>query len=112
MERPQTAFEEKESKPGLLGGSKCGLLRAQTTQYCEQTSVHGFQYLAQPGIFTKIGWLAVVILSIVASVYFMAINLREYFQQIPLTYINDTTAPLTDVYFPSVTICNLNQVIV
>ena len=27
-----------------------------------------------------------------------------------VTYINSTTAPLSDVFFPSVTICNVNQV--
>ena len=32
------------------------------------------------------------------------------FQQKPLTTIADTTAPLSDVRFPSLTVCNANQV--
>ena len=31
-------------------------------------------------------------------------------QQRPLTTIGDPTASLSDIYFPSVTICNVNQV--
>ena len=31
-------------------------------------------------------------------------------QQTPVISIGDTTGPLNEVYFPSVTVCNLNQV--
>ena len=31
-------------------------------------------------------------------------------QQTPVISISDTTGPLSEVYFPSVTVCNLNQV--
>merc|ERR1712080_376233 len=36
--------------------------------------------------------------------------MNEYFTQTPIVAIEDTTAPLTEVFFPSVAICNLNQV--
>ena len=34
----------------------------------------------------------------------------SFFQQSPIISISDTTGPLKEVYFPSVTVCNLNQV--
>ena len=34
----------------------------------------------------------------------------DYFQSDPLTSIADSTAPLSDLIFPGVTICNINQV--
>ena len=60
--------------------SKCTVIRMQAVEYCEQTSLHGFQYLTHRGVATKIGWLVVVILSITASVIFMTMNLKIYLQ--------------------------------
>ena len=37
-------------------------------------------------------------------------RLRITFQQKPLTTIGDPTASLNEIYFPSVTVCNVNQV--
>ena len=34
----------------------------------------------------------------------------QFLQQTPVISIGDTTGPLNEVYFPSVTVCNLNQV--
>ena len=37
-------------------------------------------------------------------------QLNTFLEQKPITYIDDTTAPIGDLNFPSVTICNINQV--
>ena len=37
-------------------------------------------------------------------------QLNAFLEQKPMTYIDDTTAPIGDLNFPSVTICNINQV--
>ena len=37
-------------------------------------------------------------------------QLNTFLEQKPMTYIDDTTAPIGDLNFPSVTICNINQV--
>ena len=58
----------------------CTAIHMQGVQYCQETSLHGFQYLTHSGVVTKIGWLVVVALSIMGSVGFTVINLREYFQ--------------------------------
>ena len=38
------------------------------------------------------------------------LKLHIKFQQSPVISISDTTGPLNEVFFPSVTVCNLNQV--
>ena len=35
---------------------------------------------------------------------------QKSLKQTPVISIGDTTGPLDEVYFPSVTVCNLNQV--
>jgi hypothetical protein len=48
--------------------------------------------------------------SICLSLYFMFINWNEFIDSTTVTSINSTTSSLTDLYFPSVFICNINQV--
>ena len=48
--------------------------------------------------------------------WFFRQNVRKWIQGVEfhkatvVTTVDTTTAPLSDVYFPSVTICNINQV--
>ena len=39
------------------------------------------------------------------------LQLNTFLEQKPMTYIDDTTAPVGDLNFPSVTICNINRVL-
>ena len=68
---------DKWSKPDDQK-SKCSVIHMQGVQYCEETTLHGFQYLTHPGLATKIGWVVVVGLAIAASIYFMINNLTDY----------------------------------
>ena len=68
---------DKWSKPDNQK-SKCSVIQIQGVQYCEETTLHGFQYLTHPGLATKIGWVVVVGLAIAASIYFMINNLTDY----------------------------------
>ena len=52
----------------------------------------------------------VVIGSIVCSLLASIINIHEYLQSGIVTSIYTTTAPLNDATFPSLALCNVNQV--
>ena len=57
----------------------CTILEIQGSQYCQETTLHGFQYLTKPGYLTKIFWLCVIV-SCFALVIYMGIynNYMEY----------------------------------
>ena len=61
-------------------------------------------------IWSKIYWALVVIASITLSVYFTIFNYLEFINSGTVTSINTTTASLKDITFPSLILCNVNQV--
>ena len=122
----ESAEPWRKGREEMVGAELCRSIRNQGVRYCEETSLHGFQYLLHQGLCTKIFWVLIIGGAITGSFYTVITNVNNYFdvmktcisssvsvyilQQSPLTFINDTTAPLADVFFPSVAICNLNQV--
>ena len=54
--------------------------------------------------------MLVVIGSLVLSIIFTVINIKEYIKSGTVTSINTTTASLNDITFPSLILCNVNQV--
>ena len=76
-----------------------------------QTSIHGWPYLAsEAGLIRKGLWLATILVTSGVALYFMRQNIVEYLESDVVTLLNTTTASLSDIYFPTVTVCNINQV--
>ena len=55
-------------------------------------------------------WLIIVLMSLGLSVIYLVDNTKAYLKSTTVTSIDSTTAPLRDILFPSVYICNVNQV--
>ncbi len=85
-------------------------------EYCEQTSLHGWLYMAsnrtRRGRFWRFSWSLVVLASVGVAAFFVFWAAEEFSKATVVTTIHSTTEPLSDVYFPAVTVCNINQVIV
>ena len=80
--------------------------------YCEQTSLHGWYYISSHGGKTawRIVWTAIVVTSIAVASYFIYKAAEDFTTSTVVTTIHSTTEPLSEVYFPAVTVCNINQV--
>ena len=120
MRRPSTrqAFGTDFNKtyPGSIGSNQRlknddnVWLRGVST-YCQQTSLHGWQYLdSESGCVRKFFWFLIVFASVVASVVFLVLNTMEYMEATTQTTIDSTTASLKEIKFPAVYVCNVNQV--
>ena len=79
-------------------------------EYCEQTSLHGWFYIASDKPFWRYVWLSIVIASIGVASLFIYKAAEDFTRSTVVTTIHSTTEPLSEVYFPAVTICNINQV--
>ena len=55
-------------------------------------------------------WAMIILMSISFAVYFVAYNTNEYLQSFTVTNLKSTTSSLDNIYFPSVTVCNMNQI--
>ena len=78
--------------------------------FCTKTSIHGFSYIVNEcKLISKIFWFIVSFTMISIGITFFANGVKEFFTS-SMTSINTTTASMQNVYFPSVYLCNINQV--
>ena len=82
----------------------------QVYQKCLFLQFLGWQYIAtEEGGWRKGLWITVVIIAEISASYLLFRNLNEYITARPRTFLESTTAPLDEVTFPMMTICNINQ---
>ena len=70
----------------------------------------GWQYIAsEKGRWRKGLWIIIVIIAQISAGIFILNSLNEYITARPRTFLESTSAPLKEVTFPMMTICNINQ---
>ena len=80
------------------------------SKYCQETSLHGWQYVQlEKRVLAKIMWFLVIFLHYVTATIFIWKNFQEYNNGATITTMVSTTASLDEVTFPSLYVCNLNQ---
>ena len=79
-------------------------------KFCQTTSLHGWTYMSSDMPLWRYIWLLVVVASIITASIFVYEATEEFNKSTIVTTIQSTTVPLSEVYFPAVTICNINQV--
>ena len=76
--------------------------------FCGDTSLHGYQYIGRRE--RRPLWAGIVITSIILAVYFLNYNILEYMSSFTTTSLQTTTSSLDNIFYPSVTVCNMNQI--
>ena len=76
--------------------------------FCGDTSLHGYQYIGRRE--RRPLWAGIVITSIILAVYFLKYNILEYMSSFTTTSLQTTTSSLDNIFYPSVTVCNMNQI--
>ena len=78
--------------------------------YCESTSLHGYSYLfISSSLIGKIFFALIIIIFTSVGMFFLGLNFDQYKKSTTNIKIETTTAPLSEAVFPSVTVCNFNQ---
>lgn len=85
--------------------------------FCNQTSLHGWQYITQrqgtQGFwsgFKHIFWSVIVCVAMGCAAIFLYNNTIDFMNATVVTTVDTMTVPLSEVFFPSVVVCNINQV--
>ena len=84
------------------------------TSFCKDTHLHGWQYMSDKSITPaqkaqKLFWSLVLFISICVATVLIYNNILVFRNATVVTTIETMNAPLTDVFFPSVSVCNINQ---
>ena len=90
-----------------------GLLKKQTTEYADTTSIHGIKYIFEKERTTgeKICWMLLFITSFILSIVLMTPILTKYIETPTITSIGTTSYPIWKIDFPAVTVCSNNKVV-
>merc|ERR1719397_402527 len=78
--------------------------------FCETTGLHGWKYLTRVQSGGKILWLMIVLGALGVATIFLHASIVDFTSSTVVTTIATTTAPLSEVYFPSVILCSINQI--
>ncbi|XP_065356477.1 pickpocket protein 11-like [Calliphora vicina] len=80
--------------------------------YCNTTSLHGFNYLTRSDMTKKerYFWLFVVIVSIIVSIVLVIVSYLWNRETPTVTVIESSHHPTWDIPFPAVTFCNFNKI--
>ena len=90
---------------------KMMIFKQSMENYCNRTSIHGCRYIeSESNWIKKFVWILITLAMTILALYLVTYIIIEYKDSKPLIYIKSTTAPLNQLYFPSVFICNINQV--
>ena len=76
--------------------------------YCGDTSLHGYQYIGRKE--KRVFWTGIVLGSYVLAIYFLGSNISDYMDSSTVTTLQSTTSSLNNIFYPSVTVCNTNQI--
>jgi hypothetical protein len=99
------------SKPGKSLVNSLFVTSARN--YCNETSLHGFRYLVSERSWPRrLFWTLVTVSMKAVSLALGVYGYMEFINSSTMININSTTASLADLYFPSVFVCNINQVTV
>ncbi|XP_046452018.1 pickpocket protein 28-like [Daphnia pulex] len=81
-------------------------------QFCENTSIHGLKYIFEDGsiLLERLIWLLVFLCGVCFSSYFCVQMWHKWEESPVLTSVETQLYPLNNIYFPAVTICNVNKV--
>ena len=86
-------------------------MSSELQKFCESTSLHGWGYIyVSQSLPSRLYWSAVLIASSIVCVLFINSAFQSYMDSDVVITIESSHAPLSDVYFPAITICNMNQV--
>jgi len=78
--------------------------------YCKETSLHGWKYIAfSPGSqIERLGWLILLISSLLTAFVLVYKAVGDFISQTVSTNMDSLSTSFDNLYFPAITICNIN----
>ncbi|XP_058816379.1 sodium channel protein Nach-like [Topomyia yanbarensis] len=94
------------------GSSLLLWFKAQLRQLCEQTALHGYNHIVRPEytVLERSLWIFAVSSAFITAVVLLWISWTWDAETPTVTVIESTNYAIWKVYFPAVTICNLNKI--
>ena len=84
----------------------------QFKSFTALTSLHGYQYLNNPdqSKWNCIYWSVCILFSIIGAIFVIFESFAELENELPVTFQDPKLHTLESIYFPGLTVCNVNRV--
>ena len=81
-------------------------------RFCQKTSLHGWIYIGDKNAsqLQKSFWIFSIFLSILLAIFLIYKQTKDFMNATIVTTLDSIDVPLTEIYFPSVVLCNNNQI--
>ena len=81
-------------------------------RFCQKTSLHGWIYIGDKNVskLQKSFWIFSIFLSILLAIFLIYKQTKDFMNATIVTTLDSIDVPLTEIYFPSVVLCNNNQI--
>ena len=81
-------------------------------RFCQKTSLHGWIYIGDKNAsqLQKSFWIFSNFLSIFLTIFLIYKQTKDFMNATIVTTLDSIDVPLTEIYFPSVVLCNNNQI--
>ncbi len=103
MGRPDDSDNDGEKHPSRY--------RKELASFGSLTDLHGWQYFnGHSGLAHRCAWGLVIFSSAVAACVILTYAFLEYFKDAVETTYDPSLGTASELYFPTVTLCNVNQI--
>ena len=81
-------------------------------RFCRNTSLHGWIYIGEKKAskLQKSFWIFTIFMSILLAIFLAYKQTKDFMNATIATTLDSIDVPLTEIYFPSVVLCNNNQI--
>ncbi|XP_053978702.1 sodium channel protein Nach-like [Hylaeus volcanicus] len=114
MDRDRPNRKQAKFRRTLLNILKTcyNVLRKQSLEFCNQTGLHGYKYIAEPHRSTaaRIAWAIAVFTSLCIALGIIKITFDFYENHQVSAVIESTHHGIWNYPFPAVTVCNINRI--
>ncbi|XP_068141009.1 sodium channel protein Nach [Drosophila tropicalis] len=111
-QNPREVPTRRHKKPLLCLHQVTKWFRENLRNYCQTTSLHGFNYITRQDIsrYERWFWILVVFLAIITSIVLVIVSWYSNRETPTVTVIESSHFPTWNIPFPAVTICNFNKI--
>ena len=81
-------------------------------EFCKHTSLHGWRYMSDDSKLLSpksIFWFCIVCCTVIVATILIYFNTINFINATVLITVETMTAPLSEIFFPSIAVCNINQ---
>ena len=77
--------------------------------YCTETSLHGWKYISKSNNYERFCWFSCLLCAVTTAFILVYRAIEDFSSQSVTTNMDSLSTKFDDIYFPAITVCNMNN---